>query len=282
MNKNLGVFWMACICACLLVGCDGKNRIVDSRQHGAKRNAQPAIASKLDLQRILIPGMATNEIVASLGEPRWVEIVDQGEQVWDFGLHPFPENSESHVAYVTYVIGVTIGITNGHMAYWGCISGGVPTDRLLRTEDIRPTGKAQADSPQLKFFIVSADPIANGRFIDTERLPKLGFVCPTPVLTIRVLKELTLEERTIPGTKNQESTRWAFNVSLTQEDAERLKAMTATNVSEKILIMVGDEPVIAPTVLAPLETGRFAIECSERSLMELVKKHLAEMKQQSK
>jgi hypothetical protein len=51
--------------------------------------------------------------------------------------------------------------------------------------------------------------------------------------------------------------------------------MTTTNVLKRVLIMVGDEPIVAPRILAPVEDGRFAIECQDQSLMESVRKQLA-------
>jgi len=44
--------------------------------------------------------------------------------------------------------------------------------------------------------------------------------------------------------------------------------------------MVGNEAVSAPTILVPLETGSFAIECQDRSLMQSVKKQLEQMERQ--
>src|SRR6058998_2314164 len=98
--------------AALLLGCKAKEDVpTNSKQSATNHQIQPTIASKQDLQRLLTPGMGTNVIALALGEPRWVENLSNGEQVWHVSLPPFVET------YGIYVIGVVIGITNGHLAY---------------------------------------------------------------------------------------------------------------------------------------------------------------------
>ena len=269
-----------CVPAVLLLGCDGKNDVATGlRQSAANRNAQAAIPNKAELQRLLVPAMGTNEIVASLGEPRWIENLGEGQQVWHHSLPAFPADDEMRG---TYIAGVAITITNGHLASWGCVYVGDSSDRRVRKEEVLPTGNGQTDSPALKIFVVSSDPIADGRFIDTERFPKLGFISPSPSLRIRTVKEVTLEERTPSVSENSNRTTWSFGIFLTVEDGARLKSMTATNISKKILVVIGDEAVSAPTVMAPLETGSFAIEGRDRWLMESLRKQLARMEREPK
>jgi len=263
--------------AIVLVGCGGQNDVaVATHERVAEPGAQQVMRSTADLRRILLPGMATNEITATFGEPRWKEDLGEGQQVWHYSLPVFPADDAMRGSYVA---GVAVGVTNGRLANWGCSYVGAPNDGVSRKQGVLPGSKGQTDSPTLQFFIVGSDRIGDGRFIDTERFPKLGFIAPTPTLAIRRLKEVTLEERTRSDSAGQSRTAWSFGIFLTQEDAARLKTVTATNVSTKLLIMVGDEPVSAPTITAPLETGSLVIECQDRSLMELVKRHLAKMEQ---
>lgn len=271
-----------CILATFVSGCEDRNGVVaGSRATAPDKDQRPAIRSKGDLERLLLPGMGTNEIVLALGAPRWIESLSKGEQVWDHNLPPFPENSDAQGNFTTYVVGVTIGITNGQLAYWGCVSQGVPSGRIVRSENVPSNGEGQADVVELKFFVVSKNPIADGRFIDTERLPRLGFIAPNPTLVINKVKEVTLEERMRSDSKKQNSTNWSFGVFLTQEDSVRLKTMTTTNVDERLLIMIGDEPVCAPTLMMPLETGSFEMEIHDKSLMELLQKGFAKMERQN-
>lgn len=254
-----------------------KSRLRVSAPASGRDMTQPVIRSTTTLRQLLIPGMSTNEVVAKLGKPYWILNSGGDEESWQYGLPAFPADDQMQGSYVD---GVLIRITNGHLAYWGCSYFAAPIGPSVRKEEIVFSGKGDRDSAILKFFVVSSNSIPNGRFIDTERFPKLGFISPTPSLTITNLKEVTLGERPITGQENQNHTVWAFRISLNQEDATRLKYMTTTNVLKQVLIMVGDKPVIAPTIDVPLETGTFAIECSDRSLMEAVKEQLAKIPRQ--
>jgi hypothetical protein len=269
--------WTACLTACLVAGCGQKSNIADgSRDRMANRSTQPAVGTIADLRRLLPTGMGTNELLASFGEPGRREPLGRGVEEWHYSLSPFPADDEMRG---TYVVGVGIGITNGHLAYLSCTYAEVP--RQPPKQIVPLDGNSRSNTAPLELFVVSSTPVAGGRFIDTERLPKLGFIPPTPSLVITQLKDLTLEERTSSNSENQVRSFWSFGVFLTEEDTARLKSVTAANVSKKLLVMVGNEPVTAPTITSPLETGSFAIDCAERPLMEAVQKQLAAMHRQA-
>lgn len=279
MKTILTAFSGACALTALLLGCKAKEDVpTDSKQPAANHQRQPTIASKQDLQRLLTPGMGTNEITLALGEPRWVDTLSSSDQVWHVSLPPFVEHVDAQGTPSIYVIGVVIGITNGHLAHWGCVSGGVPIERQVRSEYLRSASKGVTNSPTLELFVVRSDPIDGGRFIDTERFPKLGFIERTPTLAIRRLQQMALAEQ-VP-LQGQGRTNWSFNIVLTREDAAKLEALTATNISNKLLIMVGNEAVSAPRIIMPLQSGSFGIECQDRSLMQSVKKQLEEMERE--
>jgi hypothetical protein len=230
-----------------------------------------------DLQRVLFRGVGTNEIVASLGKPDRIEILGEEKVEWRFSLTPFPAGKQ--MAEETYVDGLILAITNGHLADWGCAYVRRPPKRTQETlfpdRGERATQTPAQDLPRLNLFVVSSDPIDGGRFIDTQLFPKLGYISPTPDLSISELREVTFEQRIASGPGNQGGTNWAFGIFLTRKDAAQLESLTARNVSRKLLIMAGDEAVSAPKILEPLGTGSLVIECSERSLMDTIKKHLA-------
>lgn len=182
----------------------------------------------------------------------------------------------------TMVIGVLIGITNGHLAYWECAYAGAG-EKATREDLPTPatnitTGVTTQDSPALKFFVVSSQPIANGHFVDTQLLPKLGFVSLSPDLAVSKLKGVVVEQRQSSAAETGGRTVWSFTIQLTPQDATQLASFTATNISKQILITVCDEPVSAPTVRAPLETGSLVIECNDGPQVEAIKSQLAKMK----
>ena len=274
MSKTSCILCVACISLSWWVGCSRKDKAVDNitvKGH----NAQQAIRSTADLHQLLIPGLETDKIREVLGEPHWKEDSGNGQQMWHFSLPPFPADGAMQGSSI---IGVMVGITNGRLANWGGAYTGSANDGVSRRQTVLAGNKGQADSPTLQFFLVSTDPIGDGRFIDTERLPKLGFVARSPTLSIRRLKEVTLDERVLSQERSR--TNWSFGIFLTQEDGAKLKAITATNISKKLLIVIGAEPVSAPTIMAPLVTGSLEIDCDDRSLMESVKQQLAELERQ--
>lgn len=257
-----------------LLGCSDKTEVAhQSRPPVSGQQARAAIRSIAELRKLLVQGMTTNEVTAKFGKPDWEEATSMGI-FWRYQLTPFPAEDEMRG---TYVIGVIIGFTNGHVAEWGCAYVGgtgvwtVPSTPLLA--DAANVGR----STSLKLFVVSSHPVEQGQFVDTEQLPKLGYISSKPELVIDRLKEVTLEERRVRETDAQDRTVWVFKCLLDEQDAPRFKAMTTTNVLKRVLIMVGDEPIVAPTILAPVKDGRFEIECQDQSLMELLKKHLVGM-----
>ena len=260
----------------LVSGCGGKRDVAKD----STTNLHPDIQSTAELRRRLVPGIPTNEIFANFGEPVWVENLGEGRTEWRYGLSGFPADDDMRG---TYVIGVTIAITNGHLARWACTYMGPPTGGNAKTLPIgKPTEGPQGDRqepPVLKVFVVSDEPLGDGRQIDTAQFPKLGFISGTPHLAIKRLKEVTLGENVVSQADNKTSTNWQFGISLIPDDAAGLASLTTSNVGKRVLITVGDVPVIAPVVRAPLETGSFVIDCSERPLMETVRSNLTRMEQ---
>jgi hypothetical protein len=257
-----------------LVGCSGgRDGGADTRDGAASQ-----IHSMADIERWLTPVGTTNDIVRSLGRPHRVEDLSGGDKVWRYGLSPFPAEGQMRGAMV---VGLVIGITNGHLAYWTCAYAGagekVPKEDLpTPAENIAAKATTQ-DSPTVKFFVVTSQPTTNGRFVDTERFPKLGFVSPSPNLVVGKLKGVVVEQRGPSAPETGGRTVWSFTIQLTAEDATQLASLTATNILKQILVMVCDEAVSAPTIRAPLETGSLVIECTDGPHVEAIKRQLAKM-----
>ena len=255
-------------------GCGGKRSLAKD----FATNTHSDIQSTAELRRRLVPGMPTNDIVVKFGEPLWAEPLGEGKTEWCYGLSGFPADDDMKG---TYVIAVHITMTNGHLARWACAYRGPPSGGKAKPLPIgkrneEPQGERD-EPPVLKVFVVSDEPIAGGWQIDTQQFPKLGFISETPNLSIKRLKEVTLEENPVPHADNKTSTNWQFGIFLNPDDAARLASLTASNVGKKVLITVGDVPVVAPIIRAPLETGSFNIDCTERPLMQTVRSNLTRM-----
>jgi hypothetical protein len=275
--KTATFFVVISVSAALLEGCGAKTETATNSQHSVNSSEKRTVKSTADIGKLLAPSIGTNEIVARFGHPQSIQHLND-QALWRYDVAPFPADDAMRG---TYVIGVTIGVTNGHLAYWGCVyREKQQNERIVSRQGSLLSGDGRK-FPELKFFVVSTNPIPEGRWMDTDRFPKLGYISSNPTLTIRTLKEVSLEERSVELSQNQSRTFWAFRVELTPEDVPSLRAITATNVLKTMLITVEDEPVIAPRIMMPLEKGVFEIKCDDRVLMEVVKEHLAKMQRQT-
>ncbi len=282
VGKIAKIVCLICI-AFALVGCGEKGGPApDSRKPKGEIPQVPPVSSMSDLQRLLTPGLGTNEIATRLGKPHRIKDWGGGSVEWRYALSGFPAGPE--MGEGTYVVGVTISMTNGHLAHWGCAyySSGPTTVKEETLPRAKAAGESQTaiqESPRVKLFIVSSDPLPGGRFIDTERFPKLGFIAPTPNLTIGKVKEVALKELMAPGPGNENRRYWSFELFLTRDDGERLTSLTASNISKQVLVTIGDELVVAPRIRSQVDS--LAIGCSEQSQMERVKEQLAKMERES-
>lgn len=255
-------------------GCGHKSDVaLELSPPSTMQGGMTAIRSMTDLRMALVPGMPTNDLVTKFGLPQREE-KSGGGLVWRYGTKPFPADEEMRG---TYVIAVVIGVTNGNVSRWGCEYVEQPTGETVADREVLLSTKSNSPSTSVKFFVLSSNPVEKGKFIDTERLPKLGFISAEPDLAIGKFREVVLEERKSIGQNSQGSSIWVFSCRLEDGDAAKLKIVTTANVNRQFLIMVGDEPVVAATIMAPLETGSFDLECQDRPQMESIKKQLAGM-----
>jgi hypothetical protein len=179
----------------------------------------------------------------------------------------------------TWVAGASVWITNGGFSHVGFAYHG-PDSKNLTMEPVRPVNLNRDEQPpKLRFFVVNDDPVDGGRFIDTSKFPKLGYIAATPDLMIGWLKRITMNEQLVTDSENRQHTNWSFNLTLPEEFVPQLKAMTEMNISKRVLIMLGEESILAPTIVSPLETAEIAVSVSERSSMENLKRSISRMTQ---
>jgi preprotein translocase subunit SecD len=133
------------------------------------------------------------------------------------------------------------------------------------------TALAAEKKPTLAFYVVSPKKIEGGRFIDTKEFPKLGYIPAKSGLGITELSMVALTKR--PGDRSP------ILITLKQEQVEQLANFTGRNVGRKILLMLGNEPLIAPRILEKIRTPALQISVSDekkqkqilQKLMQLVK-----------
>lgn len=115
----------------------------------------------------------------------------------------------------------------------------------------------------LSFYIVSAEKIEGGRFIDTPDFPKLGYIPAVPALVLTKLESVIADvsrEQAVMVEKNGKETvepmkeRVAFHIRMRPDDARKFTALTEQAVGKQVLLMLGDTPLIAARVMTPIST----------------------------
>ena len=156
------------------------------------------IRSMDDLRQVMVMGMSTNDIVSILGNPDLTDNVGKGIGIheWRYFISSFPADDEMKGSYV---VGLVLGLTNGNLAKWTCAYA-TPSE-LTEVQTPSPVnGRGPTETrlearSKLKFFLVSHEPIPGGRSIDTEQLPKLGFIPPAPSLIVSTVKKVSWQEQ---------------------------------------------------------------------------------------
>lgn len=135
---------------------------------------------------------------------------------------------------------------------------------------------SETTNAALKLFVVSQSPIEGGRFIDTKELPKIGYIAEKPDLNLTNLADVWRSKGTVILTNWADLGRSAginnsnlmdIEIKLHPDDGKRLKALTERSIHQRMLIMVGDHPFSAPTVVSPLENG-FVMESTNKEELD--------------
>jgi hypothetical protein len=100
----------------------------------------------------------------------------------------------------------------------------------------------------LSIYIVSETKIEGGRYINTPECPKAGFIPATPAMVVEKLESV-----------EQSHSNKALMIKMFSADAKKFETLTEKNVGKKALITLGDTPITAPTIIAPISTPGFML-----------------------
>jgi preprotein translocase subunit SecD len=136
----------------------------------------------------------------------------------------------------------------------------------------RSHAATESGSLSLSFYLVSEKKIDGGRFINTPDCPKLGYIAAKPDLIITRLvavNETVSHEFIIDVDKNGKQTktpvdRLALEITILPEDAQKLETLTRQNIGKRLLVMLGDETLVAPNINSPISTP-FVITIQDKS-----------------
>jgi hypothetical protein len=117
-----------------------------------------------------------------------------------------------------------------------------------------------AETNALGFFVVSDTAIPGGRYIDTPEFPKLGYIGNAPNFVLTRLREVSTNDAA------------AVTIRMFRADSERFAEFTRRNIDRKVLLMLRDKPLLAPTVRAPIETGSLQLPSLPKSVVQDIQK----------
>jgi preprotein translocase subunit SecD len=129
----------------------------------------------------------------------------------------------------------------------------------------------------LRFFVVSESSIPGGRNIDTPELPKLGYIRAQPdmlVLGLQTVATNTTHSISQYAGKTTEADKLAIDVVMLPADAKRFAELTRQNVGSRLLLMLGDRPLIAPVIRIPIEAGHLQFTLGKRKDADRVREDL--------
>jgi preprotein translocase subunit SecD len=116
----------------------------------------------------------------------------------------------------------------------------------------------------LRFYIVSDEPVTGGRYVNTPECPEVGYITNTPNLVITSLQSVsTNASHIIKHDKMPDEIKTDVVIQMFEPDAKRFADLTRQNIGHRILISLGDRPLMAPVVQAPIENGNIQICVAE-------------------
>jgi preprotein translocase subunit SecD len=120
--------------------------------------------------------------------------------------------------------------------------------------------KSAADA-SLNFYIVSEEKIDGGQFVDTTNFPKLGYINPTPDLTITKLQSVAISTNNATSTDEKGRTTIipSILISMQPDDAKKFSSLTKKAIGKQLLLELNDTPLIAPKVVMSIDDGNIQI-----------------------
>jgi hypothetical protein len=141
------------------------------------------------------------------------------------------------------------------------------------------TRSSEDKRPSLGFYVVETEPIPDGRYIDTARFPRLGYVRPMPDLAltrlagvetgvqVHVKEPFRRRDGTLTG--EERCTNDCVDITFDLDTRTSFHKLTEDNLRKKVLFMVGDEPLIAPLVRYPISTPTVRVEVGTNNVLDL-------------
>jgi hypothetical protein len=138
----------------------------------------------------------------------------------------------------------------------------------------------------LSFYVVTDEKVDGGRFIDTPDFPKLGYIATKPDL---VITQLVAVSETVSSAGMINSGKGGkqietplpdvptLNIQILPEDAQKFETLTKDSIGKRVLLMLGDVPLIAPRVNEPISKQSFTLTMGNNRNHKMIEDELKKL-----
>jgi len=128
-----------------------------------------------------------------------------------------------------------------------------------------------SDQPVLQVYIVSKEPGKGLHAADFPAFPKLGYIAEKPDMTISRLAGVSFGMKSgMPKPEGGPSTptedRGSLELRLTTKDAEMLAKLTSAHIGARLLLLLNNDPLVAPEIKTPMLGQSMYINSVPRAL----------------
>ena len=278
LNRGAYVFSFFCLYACGHTQTNLKRKETTLDPFSSQQTSAVRFHTEESLTNQIRVGMSKDALISVLGSPRKTSRSEGGDVRFYYSFET-PEVPGPRRYVVT---GISVYLRDDKVTRWvpsehGTIGGDKEGNQPIRIPPKRSPTSQVASNSYLTFWVVSDRQIEGGRYIDTELMPKLGFIAKEPSLRILRLKELLQEREAIRTVENNESEKLLLEVGLVLEDAMAFEKLTKENQGKKLLIMVGETPVMDATIFVVISKGQFKLLPKDQKAFNELRDKLAEL-----
>ncbi|MEM6885536.1 MAG: hypothetical protein AAF571_10920 [Verrucomicrobiota bacterium] len=139
------------------------------------------------------------------------------------------------------------------------------------------------NTDSLKFYIVEPDSKPGLTKVDFMHLDCTGWIHTEADLSMPQIdrayvtppgKQWTHRDSKLNIIERGETTYWGLNITFTKENVTAFERLTEKAVGRKVLIMLGDTPLLAATVIRPISSRFIELTLKSESLANSAEKRL--------
>ena len=151
-----------------------------------------------------------------------------------------------------------------------------------------PNTRGEPTNTALVFYVLKAEKIEGGRFINTTNFPNIGHIAAIPDFAVTKLKAVYRaaeeDEAIMIGVDGKpkvipNQTPPSLSVQLAPKDSQLFAIFTGKVIGKRLLIMVGDTPLSAPKVTVPIDGGIFAVSFADDASLRKAEGNLKKLVQ---